>query len=99
MTKAYVFVDLEVNPENGTILDMGAWRSDKTSWHGHSCAELDTFIAQSDFIIGHNILRHDLRYLEGKVNALSQLTPIDTLPLSPLLFPNCSFQSAPIMRS
>ncbi|MGN1101962.1 MAG: hypothetical protein ACI4RG_07190 [Huintestinicola sp.] len=40
------------------------------------------------FICGHNILAHDLQYIEEAVDRSGIKYIIDTLYLSPLLFPN-----------
>ncbi|MBR5015680.1 MAG: hypothetical protein IKX52_02555, partial [Clostridia bacterium] len=41
------------------------------------------FVAGCDTLCGHNIIKHDLKYLRLQ----GEYTIIDTLPLSPLLFP------------
>ena len=82
------FLDTEVDTRSGKVLDIGAVRADRNSFHKNSTAELCGFIKGAEYICGHNILRHDLRFLS---NALMDagLNPavIDTLYLSPLLFP------------
>ncbi|HET9745194.1 MAG TPA: hypothetical protein VFP97_05740, partial [Chitinophagaceae bacterium] len=83
------FFDIETNAETGKILDIGCIRSDDARFHKNSIAEFQKFIKDCTFICGHNIIRHDLKYLkEQAVNFnLTNLKPIDTLLLSPLLFP------------
>ncbi len=51
--------------------------------------ELDELAAGADFLLGHNLLDHDLRVLEKVAPdlALHHLPVVDTLFLSPLAFP------------
>ena len=57
------FIDLEINPTNRQILDIGAIRHDGASFHCNSPKDLMQFIAQTEYIGGHNILNHDLQYI------------------------------------
>lgn len=79
-----VFVDLEVNPETNTVEDFGALSESGETLHTHSARMFDAFIADCGFLCGHNILRHDLQYFECPQGIYA----IDTLMLSPLLFPS-----------
>ena len=42
------FIDLEVNPVNRQILDMGAIRNDGVPFHANSPAQFIQFITQTD---------------------------------------------------
>ena len=83
-----VFVDLEVNPETGKIREYGAVSSDHRQYRGSSAAAFSQVLNHAAYICGHNLLRHDLKYIK---TVLAEVCPdaqlIDTLPLSPLLFP------------
>lgn len=83
------FIDLEINPTNRQILDIGAIRHDGASFHCNSPKDLMQFIAQTEYIGGHNILNHDLQYISPLFAQVGYKHPkvIDTLYLSPLLFP------------
>lgn len=83
------FIDLEVNPVNRQILDMGAIRTDGVPFHANSSAGFIRFITQTAYIGGHNILNHDLTYILPLLRQGGYRPPktIDTLYLSPLLFP------------
>lgn len=83
------FFDIEVNPQSNKLLDIGCILEDESSFHKNHPAEFEKFISNSDFICGHNILLHDLTYLQKLyVNSKWGLDrAIDTLLLSPLLFP------------
>lgn len=83
------FFDIEVNPQSNKLLDIGCVLEDESSFHKNHPAEFEKFISNSDFICGHNILLHDLTYLQKLyVNSKWGLDrAIDTLLLSPLLFP------------
>jgi ATP-dependent DNA helicase RecQ len=83
------FFDIEVNPTRKQLLDIGCVLSDESSFHKNQPNEFKSFIEHAEFICGHNILAHDLTYLQkyfGNDNwGLDKA--IDTLLFSPLLFP------------
>lgn len=78
-----VFIDTEVNPHTKKVADYGAVREDGAVLHTHSKADFDVFVSHCDTVCGHNIINFDLRYTTLRGN----FTVIDTLFLSPLLFP------------
>lgn len=70
------------------IKDLGALYDPDFTYRGGSVSEFLTFLKGSDFICGHNIFAHDLKPLEEKINNICPgVKYIDTLYLSPLLFP------------
>ena len=77
------FIDTEVNPQTKKVADYGAVREDGAVLHSHSKADFDAFVSKCDTVCGHNIINHDLKYTALRGN----YTIIDTLFLSPLLFP------------
>jgi len=83
------FVDVEVEPKSHRILDIGSIRDDGSSFHKTSVAEFIQFLNGTRFVCGHNIFRHDLRFIgKALVDAgIDIANVIDTLHLSPLLFP------------
>lgn len=83
------FFDLEVNPSSKQILDIGAISSDGLLLHRNDLNELVYFLSKADFVCGHNIINHDLIYIAKHLGANSwgEERAIDTLFLSPLLFP------------
>ncbi len=83
-----VFIDTEVNPQNNQLLDLGAVKPDNSKFHSASQSEFSKFIYDSEYICGHNILAHDIKYIEHLVTSPKDVFVIDTLCLSPLLFPN-----------
>ncbi|GGC89346.1 hypothetical protein GCM10011508_15790 [Flavobacterium lutivivi] len=84
-----VFIDTEIEPKSGKILDIGAVKSDGSSFHSNSITDFITFLKDTDFICGHNILNHDLQYIHKAVAdaKIDTKNVVDTLYLSPLLFP------------
>ena len=78
-----VFIDTEVNPQTKKVADYGAVREDGAVLHTHSKADFDAFVSSCGTVCGHNIIRHDLKYTALRGNP----TIVDTLFLSPLLFP------------
>lgn len=83
------FIDLEVDGR-GKILDIGGVKAGQ-GFHSARIPDLVDFISDSDCICGHNIIEHDIRYLRPFLN--KEFILIDTLYLSPLLFPNRSYHS------
>ncbi len=77
------FIDTEVSLQTHKVADFGALLEDGQELHSHSKADFDAFVSKCDYVCGHNIIRHDLKYCSLKGNP----TIIDTLFLSPLLFP------------
>jgi ATP-dependent DNA helicase RecQ len=83
------FIDTEIDPKNRKVIDIGAIKGDGSSFHNVSITEFIKFLDETEFICGHNIFNHDLKYIEqafidAKINTQNI---IDTLYLSPLLFP------------
>ena len=83
------FIDTEIEPKSGKILDIGSVKSDGSSFHSNAIADFVTFLTATEFICGHNIINHDLQYIRNAVMTAKVDTAnvIDTLFLSPLLFP------------
>ena len=77
------FFDTEVNPQTKRVADYGAVRDDGAVLHSSSKADFDAFVSKCDTVCGHNIINHDLKYTSLRSNP----TIVDTLFLSPLLFP------------
>ena len=84
------FKDTEIDPKSKKILDIGCVMSDGRTFHNPWASAFTNFIQGSHFICGHNILNHDLKYLSCTLQnaGLSAVGVIDTLYLSPLLFPS-----------
>ncbi len=91
MKKSIVYIDTEIHHKSKKIIDLGAISSDGQSFHSSNVGEFNNFIAKFQYICGHNIIHHDLKYLQHHPSFLrdffSQKIIIDTLYLSPLLFP------------
>ncbi len=85
--RAITFIDAEVVQETGKIADFGAIRSNGESMHDASLDAVKKFLRESDFLCGHNIIEHDMKYLNKNIGQFSCAGVIDTLPLSALLFP------------
>jgi len=82
-----VFLDLEAGVEDRVIRDIGALREKGRIYHGASLGELYTFLEGADTLCGHNIVHHDLPLLREATGREWNGRVIDTLYLSPLLFP------------
>lgn len=84
-----VFIDAEIDPESGKILDIGGIRENGDTFHSSSLEKFIKFTGKTKYICGHNIISHDLKYLEKsfRESGKRNIKVIDTLLLSPLLFP------------
>ena len=87
MAKSVVFFDTEIGIDDKKIHDIGAVRSDKGTLHTASVSDFCAFAAGADFLCGHNVVHHDMKYLAPVVDGRVPKKIIDTLYLSPLLFP------------
>lgn len=85
MIKSIAFFDTEINPDNHKITDIGCIKSNHSTFHKGSVDDFVNFISDAQFICGHNIFNHDLKYLNSGLSP--RIEVIDTLYLSPLLFP------------
>ena len=98
-TPAILIVDLEVDPKTDKPFKIGAFRPDsglsfeKTFRGGKgfqtALDEMAHLAGGAKWLMGHNILGHDLKYLQSAAPdaAWLKLPLIDTLRLSPLAFP------------
>lgn len=93
MTKSIAFIDTEIGIEDKKILDIGVVRTDGIVFHSSSLNGFNSNIADVDFICGHNIVHHDLKYLCDAMGQNIEIPAIDTLYLSPLLFPKHPYHS------
>lgn len=87
MAKSVTFIDTEVGVDDHKIHDIGAIRQDRASFHAANIREFAAFVEGTEYICGHNILHHDLKYLQNALGYELPAIKIDTLYLSPLLFP------------
>lgn len=81
----YAFVDVEVGLKDKRIHDIGILRWDGAKYHSADKRAAISFLEDVDFVCGHNVIHHDMKYLLGDEAQRWQL--VDTLYMSPLLFP------------
>lgn len=79
-----VFIDSEIN-HGGEICNLGAVKPEGGRLHTTSQNEFSEFTSGCSYVCGHNLIAHDLKYVGRLI--LGDYTPIDTLTISPLLFP------------
>lgn len=91
-----VSVDLEVDPATATVFAFAAVRDDSSisivAKKRDVVAALDRLeaeLSETQHLIGHNIIRHDLPHLAAMRPRLANIvrSPIDTLWINPLAFP------------
>lgn len=83
--KSIVFIDSEITKE-GVIADLGAVK-ETAQFHSNNKQGFSDFVKESNFVCGHNIIHHDLKYISGLFSSTNMPHFIDTLYLSPLVFP------------
>lgn len=91
MDKSIVFIDTEVSSERQKPCDYGAIDSKGGRLHTNSQNEFERFIDGNEYVCGHNLIAHDAKY----TNLSKSSKLIDTLYLSPLLFPERLHHSLP----
>lgn len=84
---AITFIDTEISRNNGDVRDLGGIKENGDEFHSKSLCDFAKFIEGSEYLCGHYILRHDLQYIGKEVKQAKVSKFIDTLFLSPLLFP------------
>ena len=82
--KRIFYIDTEVSEADNKAYDFGAVSANDDKLHSGSAHEFYAFITKAEYLCGHNIIDHDAKYIE--IPTSTKL--IDTLYLSPLLFPN-----------
>ena len=86
MKNSVVFFDTEVGVNDNKIHDIGAVK-DGAVFHSASVREFCSFVDGAQYLCGHNIIHHDLEYMRKDPDLNTVYKAIDTLYLSPLLFP------------
>ncbi|MDA3798918.1 MAG: RecQ family ATP-dependent DNA helicase [Kiritimatiellae bacterium] len=88
--KNIVFFDTEIGTDNKKVFDIGCIKHDGSIFHSNCFTDFVTFLQGAEYVCGHNIIHHDIKYLHQThcSEFLRDLKIIDTLYLSPLLFPN-----------
>lgn len=81
----YAIVDVEVGLQSHKIHDIGSLRFDDALYHDASIPRLIDFLADVDYVCGHNIIHHDAKHLF--TDQPCRWILVDTLYMSPLLFP------------
>lgn len=84
--KSIVFIDTEINKGKQKIFDLGAVNEAGEQFHSTNLSAFTQFLRGNIYICGHNLVHHDLKYLEKNTDFYGYV-PIDTLYISPLLFP------------
>ena len=84
------FIDTEIEPKSSKILDIGGVRNNGSRFHSSSIIDFIEFLKDSQFVCGHNIINHDLKYIQNAIAdvGINPSNIVDTLYLSPLFFPS-----------
>ncbi|BCR35203.1 RecQ family ATP-dependent DNA helicase [Mariniplasma anaerobium] len=84
------FLDIEVDENTKKIIDFGCIKENGQIFHDNNEKKFLKFIGKSDFYCGHNIVNHDMKYINRSVHktVIKKNEVIDTLFMSTLLFPD-----------
>lgn len=84
-----IFFDTETDHSGKKIYDIGGCHDDGRQFHDASLERFALFLQGADFVCGHNILQHDVKFVRSALATagIPLDHAIDTLPWSPLLFP------------
>ncbi len=84
------FLDTEIDPKSRKILDIGGVGDNGSQFHSNSITDFIDFLMGTQFVCGHNVFNHDLKYIQNAIvdAGINPANIIDTLFLSPLLFPS-----------
>ena len=83
----FLFFDLEYNPETQKVREYGYVLGEERVREKNS-AKLEIAAEKADYIVGHNVLRHDAPILRQYFSIdFPNVKALDTLMLSSLLFP------------
>ena len=93
--KSIIFIDSEIGLSDHKIKDLGALKENGVQFHSASQNGFLNFIDGVDFLCGHNIVEHDMKYLSSLFNNKPIPRLIDTLYLSPLLYPKKPYHKLP----
>jgi len=79
--KAVVAIDVETS-RDGKILDMGAAFDPHDVLHTKETASFYRYITQAEFVCGHNIVKHDFKYLRPRFERLERSGKVspETIP-------------------
>lgn len=93
MAKTIAFIDIEVGLESKRMCDIGAVKNINIIFHSTSLGKFSEFITDVDYLCGHNIIHHDVKYMNRLLGKKLPHKMVDTLYLSPLLFPKRPYHS------
>jgi ATP-dependent DNA helicase RecQ len=85
------FIDLEVDKKSKRLYDFGAINEKGKQYHQADAKKFIKFCSHSDFYCGHNIVSHDIKFINDyqfRGMDFNSTKIIDTLLLSTLLFPD-----------
>ncbi len=85
--KSIVFFDLETDTQGKQVLDMGATNYRDGQFHSNDMVGFSKFLQDAEYLCGHNVFEHDFKYVKNAILQSPIRKFIDTLYLSPLLFP------------
>lgn len=87
MKSKIVFFDIETDSKTKRIHDIGAVDNNGAVFHSTQVSRFASFVKDAQFLCGHNAYKHDLPIVNAALAEPLGIPLIDTLFISPLLFP------------
>jgi ATP-dependent DNA helicase RecQ len=89
------YIDIEVDTNSKKVNDFGAINSKGLEFHQASFDKFAKFIKKTDYFCGHNIINHDIKYINklASKKLISDSSAIDTLYWSVLLYPQYPYHA------
>lgn len=78
---------METDTHGKKVLDMGATNDRDSQFHSNDMVGFSKFLQDAEYLCGHNVFEHDFKYVKSAILQSPVRKFIDTLYLSPLLFP------------
>ena len=82
-----IFFDIETDYKGKKVFDIGAVSNNNREFRSADQAAFSAFLQNTEYLCGHNIFEHDLPHMKITILQSNVKRFIDTLHLSPLLFP------------
>lgn len=94
MTSKIYFFDTEVSLDGKNIWDIGVI-DEKADivYSGNSVGDFGKTVENIEFLCGHNIVQYDMKHVENVLGRILNCQLIDTLYISPLLYPQSIYHS------
>ena len=82
-----LYFDVEVDIKSNRIIDYGCVDERGRSFHDSGRKKFEKFVKKANFYCGHNVIKHDLKFINRTNVIIPPSKCVDTLYWSALLYP------------